>query len=120
MVPLLARRAGVEARQVVLVEHGFTPPPSLEGRAAVYVLHLVRRGGQPDSLYVGETGSVRQRLHEHRAPAGRFGDAAVLRAAVVAVGDRSQARRLETALINDLKAQGYDLESSGDGHNILY
>jgi hypothetical protein len=120
VVPLLAQRAGVDAADVTLVEHGFTPPPALEDRSVVYVLHLVRRGGQPDSFYVGECAGIRRRLQEHRST--RFADVPALRAAVVPVGRlaRSQARQIETAVINDLHERGYDVESSGDKHNTLY
>ena len=47
------------------VEAGQQPPPSFEGSSCVYLL-ILRRENQPDTLYIGETESVSQRLQQHR------------------------------------------------------
>ena len=47
------------------VRPGYNPPSSYEGRCCVYVL-VLQRASMPDSVYVGETESIRQRLAQHR------------------------------------------------------
>ena len=49
----------------MIIEDNYQPPASLEGHSCVYILHL-RQGGSPETFYVGETESIRQRLQQHR------------------------------------------------------
>ncbi|CAN0303300.1 unnamed protein product, partial [Ectocarpus sp. 12 AP-2014] len=76
-------------------------------------------------FYVGESDSIRERLKRH---AKRWGDgrgsgrgggggarAFKLDAVVVPVENRSEARRLETALIRAMKDEGFHLVSDKDG-----
>ena len=41
------------------------PPPTYEGSSCVYLL-IVGRQDQPDTIYIGETESISQRLQQHR------------------------------------------------------
>ena len=47
------------------VKAKYDPPVSYEGRCCVYILLLKHLDG-PDTLYVGETESIQQRLKQHR------------------------------------------------------
>ena len=99
------RDEGGERREaVVIVPAGFDSPPRLEGSACVYIVKGER------GFYVGETESVRQRLMQHRK---RFG--AGLEMAVLPVGDKSEGRGVEAALIREMRKEGFPLISDHDG-----
>lgn len=51
--------------RATVVEPEQQPPPAYEGSSCVYLL-IVRREGQPDTIYIGETESISQRLQQHR------------------------------------------------------
>lgn len=103
------------AEKVVLVERGYEPPVSLEGKACVYVLHLVSPG-RPDELYIGETESIRQRLQQHRTV--RKG--VKIRALVAPAPNKSAARSVETRLISEFKRLGYDIQQDKDQQHKLF
>lgn len=50
---------------LMTVRSGYDSPVSYEGNSCVYVL-ILQRDFFPDSLYVGETESIQQRLKQHR------------------------------------------------------
>ena len=72
-------------------------------------------------FYVGESDAIRERLKQHArrwgGGGGSDGDgkAFKLDAVVVAVENRSEARRLETAMIRAMKQEGFHLVSDNDG-----
>lgn len=51
--------------RATVVEPEQQPPPTYEGSSCVYLL-IVRREDQPDTIYIGETESISQRLQQHR------------------------------------------------------
>lgn len=51
--------------RATVVEPEQRPPPTYEGSSCVYLL-IVRREDQPDTIYIGETESISQRLQQHR------------------------------------------------------
>jgi hypothetical protein len=51
--------------RATVVEPEQQPPPAYEGSSCVYLL-IVRREEQPDTIYIGETESISQRLQQHR------------------------------------------------------
>ena len=61
----LLKKQLVEDSSLMVVRSGYDPPVSFEGRCCVYVL-VLQRDFFPDSLYVGETESIQQRLKQHR------------------------------------------------------
>lgn len=75
-------------------------------------------------FYVGESDAIRERLQRHARRWGGGGGgsgssggskAYKLDAVVVAVKNRSEARRLETAVIRAMKEEGFHLVSDKDG-----
>lgn len=70
-------------------------------------------------FYVGESDAIRERLKQHARRWGGSdsvgGKVFKLDAAVVAVENRSEARRLETAVIRAMKEEGFHLVSDKDG-----
>ncbi len=62
---------------VFIVDPLFDPPVGCEGSSCVYVLHVTYGPTLPDTLYVGETESIRQRLAQHRRAYGVAGAAGV-------------------------------------------
>ena len=72
----------------------------------------------PDLLYVGETESIRQRLKQHRDKYKTLGYS--FNAAVINVQNKSAARKIETMLINALKAKGLDIENDADSRHVLF
>ena len=97
----------------------YAPPASLEGRACVYVL-ILHGDNNGDRVYVGETESIRQRLHQHRS--GSFGkDYSRITALIASSPNKSSARGTETLLISTLKAEGYHVDGGGsDGSHRLF
>lgn len=67
---------------------------------------------------MGETESIRQRLRQHRDTYKKIGYS--FNAAVLSVRDKSLARRVETTLINNLKAKGFDIENDTDSKHVLF
>ena len=61
----LLKKQLVEDSSLMVVRSGYDSPVSFEGRSCVYVL-VMQRDFFPDSLYVGETESIQQRLKQHR------------------------------------------------------
>jgi hypothetical protein len=51
--------------KTIVVSPGFLTPSAYEGRSCVYVLVIKRKSF--DSIYVGETESIQQRLSQHRS-----------------------------------------------------
>ena len=85
--------------------------PSFSGKPAVYILELSSGcDGEAPFFYVGETGDAQTRLQEHRNKRG-----ASINAAVLIVGDKSEARALETELIRAMAGRGYPMASTKDG-----
>merc|ERR1711871_562037 len=99
--------ANVNAEIDILTDRNhvsYAPPASLEGRACVYVL-ILHDDSNGDRVYVGETESIRQRLHQHRS--GPFGrDYPRITALIASSPNKSSARGTETLLISTLKAEG--------------
>jgi DNA mismatch repair ATPase MutS len=88
------------------------PPPVLANKSCVYVLELAC---QPPRYYVGETDAILQRLKSHRKKGVVWSNC---RAAVIPVASKSDARRLESLLIQEMAQAGYSLESTRDGRTI--
>ena len=104
-------------RNGMVVEPGYEPPVSLEGRACVYVLVLHGQGSASDRVYVGETESIRQRLKQHL---GTYKGVKIT-ALVTSSPNKSSARGTESLLIARLKAQGYNVEGGGgDEQHVLF
>jgi predicted GIY-YIG superfamily endonuclease len=90
------------------------PPPSLANKSCVYILELAC---QPPIYYVGETDAILQRLKSHRTKKkGLLWSNC--RAAVIPVESKSEARRLENLIIQEMVQAGYSLESTRDGRTI--
>ncbi|KAK4266236.1 hypothetical protein QN277_027186 [Acacia crassicarpa] len=90
----------------VLIGPREQPPPSTIGASSVYV--IIR----PDKkLYVGETDDLAGRIHAHRTNEG-MQNACFL---YFLVPGKSLACQLETLLINQLPAQGFQLTNIADG-----
>ena len=51
--------------RATVVEADQLSPPTYEGSSCVYLL-ILRRENQPDTIYIGETESISQRLQQHR------------------------------------------------------
>lgn len=103
-------------------------PSSLEGRTCVYILEIRKnalasnRYSDPtDPLvtaqyYVGETDSLSRRLKQHRS---KGGDWAGLKAAAIPVsGGKSEARNIESLLIQKMSRMGFDMISVSDGRSV--
>ena len=97
----------------------WTSPSSLEGYSCVYVLQIKAEGisGKINSrYYVGETDKLSQRLRQHRS---KGTDWALLDAIAFKIsGGKSEARNIESLLIQKMVHAGYDLVSVTDGRNI--
>ena len=90
------------------------PPPSLANKSCVYILEL---SCQPPMYYVGETDAIFQRLKSHRAKKkGMLWSNC--RVAVIPVESKSEARRLENLIIQEMVQAGYSLESTRDGRTM--
>ncbi|CAB9512045.1 protein MutS [Seminavis robusta] len=98
----------------VSIRPGWNPPAALEGHSCVYVLQLAN-GGRP-SYYVGETDSVQQRLKQHRRKSGAWKRAHAI--AFPVSGGKSEAREMESILIQKLRQGGYNMESIHDGRSL--
>ena len=51
--------------RATVVEADQQSPPTYEGSSCVYLL-ILKRENQPDTIYIGETESISQRLQQHR------------------------------------------------------
>jgi predicted GIY-YIG superfamily endonuclease len=100
----------VSGSQSVFIKPRWTPPPSLEGCSIVYVMQV---GG---SFYVGESDSFSQRIRQHRSKGGAWARASAI--AVKVHGGKSNAKNLESRLIQKIAQSGYDLISTTDGRKI--
>jgi len=98
----------------VIVPPGWNAPPSMEGCCCVYVLEL--RQGNRRLFYVGETDSLARRLSQHRAKRGSWSAASAM--AFRIVDGKSQARNIESLVIRELAASGFDMISVADGRRI--
>lgn len=103
-------------QQGVLVAPKWEAPPYVEGMSTVYVLELDET---PSRYYIGETDNFRQRLQTHRRKKGKWSN---LTAIVYLVPEeeagKSQARVLESRLIEKLSKEGVSLESTFDGRSV--
>lgn len=108
-------------------------PPSFEGKHLVYILEISDRVGDEAGCsipyyYVGETGSIQQRIKQHVAKYKKIDKNLSINVLVVEplvcvksttdvphnlINNRTTAKRVETVLINYLKAQGVDIRSGG-------
>lgn len=97
-------------------------PALLEGSSILYVLHLSstrsRDGSEVGLLYVGETESLTQRLHQHRVQYRKKG--IQVEAMAWRVTDKSTARQIETLCLRKLKAQGFTLDRDSDSRHKLF
>jgi Mismatch repair ATPase (MutS family) len=100
----------VSGSQVVFIQPRWTPPPSLEGCSIVYVLQV------DGSFYVGESDSFSKRIRHHRLKGGAWAAAPAI--AVQVHGGKSNAKNLESRLIQKIAQSGYDLISTTDGRKI--
>lgn len=71
-----------------------------------------------DSLYVGETESISQRIHQHRT--SKKNKRNEISVAVATVQSKSAARATETLLIQSLKKNGYDVVQDSDSSHRLF
>jgi hypothetical protein len=85
------------------------PPPALAKQSCVYLLQL---RSNPPRYYVGETDAFFQRLKRHRSKGEGWSKC---RAAVLPVASKTEARRYESLLIQELSQAGYSMESIRDG-----
>lgn len=92
----------------------WSPPASLEGQSCVYVLQL--EGDGQAHYYVGETDSFQQRLHQHRAKGGSWSEADSIVFPVS--GGKSEARSIESILIQKMAKAGFTLRSAHDGRRL--
>jgi len=96
------------------VPAGWNPPASLEGQSCVYVLQLHSENGLR-YYYVGETDSFQQRLKQHRSKGGFWPSADAI---VVPIADgRTEARAMESKLIQKMAQAGFLLQSIHDGRS---
>mmetsp|Transcript_8180 Transcript_8180/g.15395 ORF Transcript_8180/g.15395 Transcript_8180/m.15395 type:complete len:1426 (-) Transcript_8180:2488-6765(-) len=100
----------VSGSQAVFIKPRWTPPPSLEGCSIVYVIQV------GESFYVGESDSFSQRIRQHRAKGGAWAGASAI--AVKIYGGKSNAKNIESRLIQKIAQSGYDLISTTDGRKI--
>ena len=95
---------------VIELDPGLLPPPSLQSSALVYVLRF-----SGEKYYVGETEDFRQRIKAHKK---RF-KAHPEKIWIIKQPDKTQARALETSLIQAFLADGVALLSTTDGSHRL-
>ena len=98
----------MSGKKTVQIRPKWSSPPSFEGSSVVYVLQV----GQ--SFYVGETDALSQRIRQHRSKGSDWANSATI---AVKVG-KSNARNLESRLIQKIAQDGYDLLSTTDGTKI--
>jgi predicted GIY-YIG superfamily endonuclease len=91
----------------------WSPPAYVANRSCLYLLQLAE---DPPRYYVGETDSLSQRLKQHRMKGGKKW--AQCRAVALLVDNKSQARAIESLLIQELAQSGFLMESLTDGRSI--
>ena len=72
-----------------------------------------------DVLYVGETGSVRQRLQQHRNNYNN-NNCYISTITIIKVNNKSQSRSMESFLIKELKIKGFNIEHDSDESHVLF
>lgn len=102
----------------VIVDYNQQPPITLEGQSCVYILLMSSFTSKtlPDQIYIGETESISQRLIQHRR---RMKDHHV-RALTIKVSNKSDARKIEAAFIQEFTKEGYNVVRSSDADNVLF
>jgi DNA mismatch repair ATPase MutS/predicted GIY-YIG superfamily endonuclease len=104
----------------IAIDHQQQAPISFEGRACVYLLIIspsrVSDSNLPDRIYIGETESIAQRLQQHRR---RWKEHHV-KVIAVQVANKSDARKIESAFIQEFRRQGYDVIQPSDADNVLF
>lgn len=103
---------GITGGSAVSIPSTWSTPPALEGQSCVYVVQLK----DPLCYYVGETDKLRQRLAQHRAKGERWSRCDAI--AVAITGGKSEARSVESRIIQSLAQAGFDLQSTSDGRSI--
>jgi hypothetical protein len=108
---VLREASGADSSNLLRLDSGWQPPPSLHGKPCVYLLRLQSCARDADAattsgrlaaaFYVGESDSIVRRLREHRK---RHGDANV-DCVLVPVSSKSEALRVETQTIQRLKVE---------------
>ena len=104
---------GVDDSSAYRIPPQWSPPPSLEGSSCVYIVEL---NEEPPRYYVGETDSMQRRLQQHRAKGGPWTSLTAL--ALPVSGGKSQARNMESLVIQRLAKAGFELVSISDGRTI--
>ena len=94
-----------------LIPARWSVPASLDGVSCVYILQL--NGGDNPRYYVGETDNLRNRIEQHRAKGKCWLDAEAIALPIPA--GKSEARALESMLIQTLAKAGVPLQSTADG-----
>ena len=101
------------------VPPGWDAPAPLEGQSCVYLLRLALDNASGDlkyKYYVGESDSFQKRLKQHRAKGGIWSGAHTY---VFPIPDgKSEARAVESILIQRLAQKGFLLESTFDGRSL--
>jgi len=131
----LAEALSEEVGKAIHIPPRWTPPASLEGRSCVYIIELgieednalfysnsevrpssSQQNSKRPRYYVGETDSISQRLLQHRRKGGEWAMSSTI--ALSVRGGKSQARNIESLLIQKLAKTGFDLISTSDGRKI--
>jgi len=100
----------VSKENSVIIPPRWSSPPSFEGSSVLYVLQV----GQ--SFYVGETDSLSQRIRQHRSKGGIWAQSSTI--AVKVNGGKSNARNLESRIIQKIAQSGFSVLSTTDGRKI--
>lgn len=102
----------ITGKAPVAIPSRWSVPASHEGQTCVYVLQF----DNPRGFYVGETDNIRKRLDQHRSKGGNW---STVDAYVVNVPEgKSEARELESRLIQRLARAGMLLHSTRDGRSL--
>jgi hypothetical protein len=104
---------GVDDTTAYRIPPEWSPPPALEGASCVYILEL---NEDPPRYYVGETDSIQRRLNQHRAKGGPWSSLTAV--AFPVSGGKTQARSMESLVIQRLAKAGFELVSVSDGRTI--
>jgi hypothetical protein len=96
----------------VSIPSSWSSPPSLQGQSCVYILELK----DPVRYYIGETDNLRKRLEQHRAKGGCWSRSVAI--AVSVSGGKTEARSIESRMIQKLAQAGFLLQSISDGRSI--
>lgn len=100
----------ISGENTVIIPPRWSSPPSFEGSSVLYVLKV----GQ--SFYVGETDSLSQRIRQHRSKGGLWSQSSTI--AVKVSGGKSNARNLESRIIQKIAQNGFSVLSTTDGRKI--